>query len=131
MKYIERMRTLVLLILVTLLPLRSWAGDVMAMDMAMQELSVPAPNPNVVEAAPHDHDCVGHAEVAVVDGVVLPHSDHGHCATCTVCQTCQSVALLGDFPLLSLAHVPVQVRTAEGAGFSSAERRPSLKPPIA
>jgi hypothetical protein len=125
------MRTLVLLILVTLLPLRSWAGDVMAMEMAMQELSVAAPNPNVLEATRHDHDCVGHAEVAVVDGVVPAHTDLGHCDTCTVCQACQSVALLGDFPLLSLAHVPAQVRRAEGAGFSSAEPRPSLKPPIA
>ena len=127
------MRSLFLALLIALLPLRGWVGDVMAM-----ELMAPALTASAAQAAhPSHHDAAGDCEHAPT------HHGHartgesigeaqaaGDCGTCTACQICHSVALA------PVPHQPESPQLALAAPQSrlpqdvSAERAPGFKPPI-
>ena len=114
------MRIFWLALLMVLLPLRGWTGDVMATGMAAGETQSAAHAAQAMQGSP---DCAGH------DTGSSTHAD-GACDSCSACQACHTLALL--VPASSLA--PLQVgRTRAPAGadrFASADAAPDQKPPI-
>ena len=139
------MRHFLLALLIALMPLRGWAGDAMAAQMAAVAVVQQSP---VVQAdgAPadasgaqvHDHavsdpasaqtaapDCAGHTSLQTSSS-----SDNSHCQTCVVCQACYLVALLLPAHVGGLAAIPTVVPQSAAPSFSSAERALRLKPPI-
>lgn len=122
------MRLFVILLLVALTAVRSWAGDVMAIQMAM-----PAPTSVVAAVSAHE-DCMGvhtHAEVHV--HATTPDDTQqakDHCANCAVCQACFTVAL--STPSLQLTfQAPSHIQPhASLTAFTSAVPALGQKPPI-
>ena len=139
------MRTLLLVLMIALLPIRGWLGDAMAVEMVRH--SLPAASV-VAEATPatmastaadaHCHEAMDAADSGM-DNTMAHHddghdshnsTDHQSCGTCTACQVCHTVAL-GGTPLVDIAHgAPQAPPAAHAARFASAEPVPGLKPPI-
>lgn len=128
------MRRLVLILMIAMLPLRTWAGDVMAIDMAAgppvasaQALQTHA----AVDAATTAHhqapaasgDCDDHAGKS-------PLAAQAHCKTCVTCQICHSVAIVMQVPAVMPQLVDTPVPAIGTLHFTSAERALSQKPPI-
>ena len=138
------MRHFLLALMIVLLPLRGWVGDVMATEMAAPRLvQVQAAMETVadhadaagagthsdhasaqVAAVPAAPDCAGH------DADDSAPSSDAHCASCALCQACHIVALSPPaaqaLPVLSPfvpPHSPV-------ASFASADAALGQKPPI-
>ena len=140
MAYHLPMRALLFVLMIALLLVRDWTGDVMANDMALASLQHPhQPQQSTTKiiatyahrksaeahfdhesAMPAAHECAGHA----ADGA------DGHCPSCDVYQACHSVALtpeaLGTAPVFGSRTQP----HAKAARFASAEAAPGHKPPI-
>jgi len=116
------MRLVLLVLLITLLPLRGWTGDV----MAMQQNSPQLPCHEMVV----DH---GHAVDSVHPDSVSPAGKpalQGECNKCNTCQICHSVALYpftSPVPFVELS-TPVQHKGL--TLFASVPHAPRLKPPI-
>jgi hypothetical protein len=140
------MRLFVIIVLMALLPLRGWAGDGMAIRMAIGMTSSMAGHHGAAPAQPlaaaqtpvaAEHaDCVEHASMAAAQPTVggdiaAKPASPDHCSTCPTCQACFTVGLL--VPTIEL---PVQLpRTAfqqdrAVAVFASADLAHSQKPPI-
>lgn len=120
------MRYVVFAILIALLPLRSWAGDAMAIQMAAQTIPATAASPNSEHA-----DCMEHAAMAD-DGAThdkAPTAD-GHCNTCAACQACSAVALVFPDTAVALAALHHSVPQWTAVRFTSADRALGQKPPI-
>jgi len=125
------MRLFVVLLLVALTAVRSWAGDVMAIQMA-----APAPMAAVVaQAAPHE-DCAGaHTHPAASDHQTpmqpaATSNTQDHCVNCATCQACFTVALVAPAifgtqpaPSHAIPQTPV-------ARYTSAVLALGQKPPI-
>jgi hypothetical protein len=129
------MRLLVTLILIALLPLRSWAGDVMAVRMAEQAahhaVAVPVALPESVQAHVNCHEVGEPAAMVVQHEATQDSSPDGGCDTCVSCQVCSSVAVLE--PLSAQKRVgtyPFAVPLQAASIFASAELAPGQKPPI-
>lgn len=129
------MRPLFLALLIALLPLRGWVGDVMAMELMAPKLA--ASEARAAAHAPH-HDAAGDCEHAPTHhGHAMteePSGDAqastGDCSTCTACQICHSVALA---PVLIQATSPQLALAAPWSSLPqdvSADRAPDFKPPI-
>lgn len=112
------MRLLLVLILIALLPLRSWAGDVMAVRMSAQTECHEAQQS--VQAAPH----LQHRPAAD-DGKV----GHG-CDTCASCQACFTVALELPAPPLRASTYAYGIPPWAVTAYTSACIAPDQKPPI-
>lgn len=115
-------RLFVLLILIALLPLRSWAGDAMAIQMAAQahgsRMAAPAEHANC-------HEMQADAMRAAQD---KPAPDS--CATCAFCQACFTIAIALP-PLSAGAQAqPHGLPLAGSVQFTSATLALSHKPPI-
>ena len=125
------MRLFVILLLVALTAVRSWAGDVMAIQMA-----VPAPMTAVAaQTAPHE-DCSGTHTRPAASGHQTPmpppaaRNTQDHCVNCAACQACFTVALVapaifGAQPAPSHAFPQTPV-----ARYTSAVLALGQKPPI-
>lgn len=144
------MRALFLALMIALLPLRGWVGDVMAMDMLAQALQQPESAIKSVAAhadgmrlkhgfdtQPIDMgmaDCHGHAapaaDAAHPNGST-PASHGGDCTTHAACQLCHSAALTPMSLLLGAGAMPGATPPSVRPHFASAERAPGFKPPIA
>lgn len=137
------MRHLLLIFMIALLPLRAWAGDVMATEMLTAQVQQQAV---VKQVAVHAHeegtqahqdtetmlalaaqaaaDCSGHASGADA------HAADTHCESCSACQACHTVALtptaLGPRPVFN---APTRL-SAAAAPFASADMTRGQKPPI-
>lgn len=120
---IQSMRLLIALIMIALLPLRGWAGDVMAVHMS----------------APTAQHVVGHAKChelslptqAATPQQVSEDSPTGHSGgTCVSCQACSAVALVRPAtPVHAVAYafgVPSWAWTA----YTSVDITLGQKPPI-
>lgn len=129
------MRRLFILLMIALLPLRSWAGDVMTLEMAVGRLASVTQTSSTMA-----HDCHGqNAEVSFAgsaDSVIANLSEStdsfsdGRCDTCGTCQLCHSVAL-ADFSLSELHSLSApSFLSSDSTGFASAPRALNLKPPI-
>ncbi len=128
------MRLFIVLLLVALTAVRSFAGDVMAIQM-----SAPVQALWVADVNPHE-DCMGeqshghgldnapsHAHAAVPDGTQLAND---HCANCASCQACFTVALstlVLEFALAAPSHVRPDARLT---AYTSAVPALGQKPPI-
>lgn len=126
------MRHLLLVLMIALMPMRGWAGDLMAVEMATQRVAVT--DGNAAAASALHADCAGHshAETAAATDSAEPQDVHAgaHCNTCIACQVCSSTALVVQTGLTSVSTVSHGVPPIAGAAFTSAEPAPGFKPPI-
>jgi hypothetical protein len=138
------MRRLFVALMILMLPLRSWIGDVMAMELMQPALqAVHAHATDTPEAASlardgdahamHDAHAAGHGHATPVatDGAADGHAGHGssHLA-CTACQVCHSVAMAETAPALAGEALPHAAPQAALPHFASAEARLLAEPPI-
>jgi len=114
------MRVFLLVLLIALTPLRSWAADTMAIQMA-------SPAGTHAAASTHPDDCMHGLEITDAHDT---DEAAGHCANCPSCQACFTVALIAP----AISGLPQQVqhplRAPATALFTSAERLLGQKPPI-
>jgi hypothetical protein len=139
------MRLLFVILLIALMPLRSWAGDAMAIQMAGGALSG-GPAAVAPLSSVHD-DCPGHhgpsaSQTLAVDAAMVVVADahahaetladgaQNHCGNCAFCQACFTVALMGlpgeIAPWMAHSNPP----RAGLKSFTSAEIALGNKPPI-
>lgn len=139
------MRLLLLALMIALLPLRSWVGDAMAMQMppghclsmknvaessaSMEaECCIPTTSEEVHTGCPKP---VGAVEaVGVHDPVSQDAASHGHCSNSSACLIYLAVGVVTALPLHASATPSHLVWPAAGAPFASISLAPSLKPPI-
>jgi len=114
-------RVLLLLILVALLPLRGWAGDAMAIQMATQAHS--SRLAAAADAPPAHAKC--HEMQAEPTS---PAQDH--CETCASCQACFTVAITIPAMPSATQTLPHGLPQAASAQFTSAILALGHKPPI-
>jgi hypothetical protein len=132
------MRHLIVIIMIALLPIRSWAGDMMAVSMSTQALRLATSVAVSSESSGAVEDCPGHSDAR--NAIPLAHgaedvgsqttSGDGHCKTCVTCQICHSAAHLSDF---SIVQVAPEGRLQEApfiSTFLSATLADCVKPPI-
>lgn len=139
------MRHLVLVLMIVLLPLRAWAGDVMAIDMAGMSIAIEkgaSRTHEMAATASFDHqkqaleafetvqsmpDChqqaAGYSEVAKT-------ASNDHCGTCQACQACHTVALSPSSLDTVISFGSPQLRPTRAAAFTSAAEALGQKPPI-
>jgi hypothetical protein len=143
------MRHFFLILMIALLPLRSWAGDIMAMEMASQHLNAITliaettddtwvnghfGSQTSAETARSTADCPGHVAMApqespgAVDAV--DSAPNGHCSTCGVCQICHTVALASATLWLAQSFATSSLLPFGSSRFTSALPALGLKPPI-
>lgn len=123
------MRYLFVILMIALLPLRGWAGHVMAVDMAAQQIT----------AAQHAATAQAQNDAASrmpADCPMLSQSDDDgagkssaqcNCDTCELCVALASAKEAGFFEATFTRRSAPQVANA---GFSSADHSTGLKPPI-
>lgn len=133
------MRRWLLIVMIALLPLRVWAGDVMAGQMLAQQLG--AINSVAISAHPeqtagHFHsemapqahaDCLGHAAVADDTDEAAAGMD---CSTCVACQVCHSVALMVVPAQQAALPAWHDAPASRALPFASAPVALGFKPPI-
>ena len=136
------MRHLVLALMIVLLPLRGWAGDAMATQMASAAIATKS-------GAASAHEMRATASLAhqneafeVVQAVPDCHeqftgkleTDHAatsdHCGTCQACQACHTLALSPSTRDVSTSFTSPQLRPTHAAAFTSAAAALGQKPPI-
>lgn len=119
------MRTLVLLFMVALLPLRMWAAEGMAVRMAQQEVAAAAHT----EMSSMPEDCPMMAMAAVDHGSGHERDAPQSATHCVVCHLCAASACLPD---VALGHGPKPAGPPEAGAirYASAEVAPDLRPPI-
>ena len=136
------MRYFVLALMIFLLPLRGWAGDVMATQMAGSALAIEKgasrahemgakasfyQEKQAINISPAVPDC--HEQgVSHSDTTDTPTNEH--CSTCAACQSCHTVALSPVSPGLATSFNRPQVRQVIAARFTSADAALGQKPPI-
>lgn len=121
------MRVLLLALMIALLPLRGWVGDVMALELTAQ-------SPAKVQAhAPEHHVATHHGHAGPIAPVAhdagASHAS-GDGASCTMCQICHSAALATGLPQLASPRSASAIPPAPPLHYASAERIPGFKPPI-
>lgn len=125
------MRHLLLVLMIALLPLRGWAGDVMAVRMAADmAVSSQAMEHPAMGEDPESQVATEHAACAGHEAQADTGTGQGHCTACVVCPLCHTLALDSGamaFPVTPAATLP---RFA-AQGHADAARAPGFKPPIA
>lgn len=146
------MRHLVLALMIALLPLRGWAGDVMATQMAVSAVSIEAISIEAIaieKRAPdaretggkaffiHHKQMVELSDVATVCHEQLgghpdtaPASNSEHCTTCPACQVCHTVALSPSSLDVTISFASPQLAQTSASTFTSADAALGQKPPI-
>jgi hypothetical protein len=120
------MRFVLLALMIALLPLRSWAGDVMALEMAQPQLIATETGYDSSHCLDRVHADLG-VQVATGD---IQDSAQDHCNTCTSCQVCHSVAMASEVQWPVARQLPHYVPMPSTAAFTSAAPAPGFKPPI-
>ena len=133
------MRRLVVILLLVLTPLRSWAADSMATQMATQgwgdRTSTHAPTTST--AGPSIH-CAGMADHPAQGPLVAPslaNADEatdsgGPCSNCAACQVCATVALVAPASANATSLQVHYLPWAKAPAFINAELVRGQKPPI-
>lgn len=123
--------------MVCLLPLRGWAGQLMAAEMAMQQVTQAVVSssdrighltPGAMPVVPDD--CPMHA---VASGAPVNGSTDTSGLSCTQCDTCElclAIASCAAPDFQATAFSPSAAPAAMPHGFVSADRASRLKPPI-
>ena len=125
------MRHLFVILMVVLLPLRSWAGDWMAISMSTEVLQGAAAIAVTATYSPSvdTQDCAGHSG-SQSDAAEATTVDTDHCSTCVSCLICHSAAMM-DITLISVDAPELHRLTAASASpFASASLADTVKPPI-
>lgn len=134
------MRHFIFALMIVLLPLRGWAGDAMATQMASATVATES-------VAVHAHimgstatidpksqvmpDCHETVSGQPDSGKSASHkTGNDHCGACLACQACHTVALLPALLEVPTVLVSPQLRPARTA-FTSAAAALGQKPPIA
>ena len=134
------MRFLLIALMVALLPLRGWAGHVMAVDMAAQQIAVAhaeqrsSMKASGSKSAAMPADCLMFGKASPGNmaslGTDTPVTSGLQCNSCDTCELCLALASFAhaEWPSgkVGMHSAPV----AFGIGFSSADRASSFKPPI-
>jgi hypothetical protein len=145
-------RHFIFALLIALLPLRGWVGDVMATQMATNMAAHAVHHADEshgsshaaqasVEAAQHTMtaDCTEHGAAAPADVVVdahdqpdagMPTHAAGDCPSCSACQVCHTVALSPQPFSQAASALPAATPVMAASHFASAEAAPGQKPPI-
>jgi len=147
------MRFLLLALMIALLPLRGWMGDVMATDMAASQgqarqiaAKTTAPHAHNAGKTGHVHHEMTAPEAMQADAQpdtpsasasspdCLDHasdaSAHGQCGSCPTCQACHTVALSPAALTPRPVFHPFALPVSAAAQFASAEAALGQKPPI-
>ncbi|WP_342128874.1 hypothetical protein [Hydrogenophaga sp. OTU3427] len=126
------MRTLVLLLMICLMPLRAWTGDAMALAHApaLQQIT---PHPHAHAEA---HPChAGPADHAQPHGPSATQPDkeaaHGHAGACGNCDICHSQIVSDTPPEWRSPELGRALRAEASWAFDSAHAWPCFKPPRA
>lgn len=144
------MRVVLLILMIALLPLRAWSGDV----MAMQQVTGPSKATEMIAVSPYDVRAEGTFYLNSVVASAPCHEDstdrdhsvgtgalasssasdnpgtHGDCNQCSTCQICQGVALYPFTRPVPFMALPTQAVHSRLNLFASVPRAPHLKPPI-
>lgn len=124
------MRCLVVVLMILLLPLRGWAGDAMATQMATHVTS-PAVGIEAGAARTHDmgasSDCAGHQASKQADS---SDAKSANGETCQACQACHTVALSSSTAIDSVLFQAPSPPLVTAAQFTSADTALGQKPPI-
>lgn len=138
------MRHLMLALMIALLPIRGWVGDVMATEMASHKPAQLQDATEMLAAHAYGTGAEGHFDhLTAAASSAQPAADcagHGaaesgpvadvHCDSCTVCQACHTVALS---PLIPAGHAVMAAPALPRAPpdhFASAFSALGQKPPI-
>lgn len=141
------MRLLLLILMIALLPLRGWIGDVMAMEMAAGQLvaiqnvafssyssragaSIPL-KLGVSRSECHELVPAGMGSDVGLNTTEPPSgATHGDCGYCSACQICHTAAVLCATPVHVSRPLPPLLQQERPMQFASATPAPRLKPPI-
>ena len=123
------MRRFLVILMIALLPLRSWAGDLMAVSMSTHVVTAASANSVVKQASGGMEDCASHS-VFQSETPETGAVDDGHCNTCVTCQICHSVALVNVSLPASCAAEANHLKSISVIPFASATLADSVKPPI-
>ncbi len=119
------MRYLLLALMITLLSLRGWVGNAMAVEMASQQ----AVQAEVRGSPVMPEDCPMHAQTGA-EAASDPVAAGAHCNDCNTCELCLALASF-TWPTVAMgAFTPRVGPPSDGHPFSSAENVTRLKPPI-
>ena len=144
------MRHLVLALMIVLLPLRGWAGDAMATQMASNAIAMESgaarahemvagatfysqkehveASHAVPHAVPDCHELPAAQPTGQGEAETVAASDH--CGTCQACQACHTVALSPAALAVTASLTSPQLRPTRTAAFTSAAAALGQKPPI-
>jgi hypothetical protein len=115
-------KRLLVLLMILLMPLRGWAGDLMGVQMAVSGLASPA-----ASAMPADCPMKSmHAPASVDDASPAPSGTEG----CTSCDLCLPMAKLSSLRFDAVAFGVHAAPPMGGVAFLSASPALALKPPI-
>lgn len=124
------MRHLFIALMIVLLPLRGWAGDAMATQMATH-VTNPAVSIEAGAARTHDigaaTDCAGHQVSKQADS---PDSNSVNGETCQACQACHTVALASCTATVGTLLIAPSTQLVTATQFTSADTALGQKPPI-
>lgn len=116
-------RFMFIALMLVLLPLRSWAGNVMAADMYATSV-LQAKMASTASQTPVPPDCAMHSQAE-------PDDAAPHCSSCDTCELCMVIANLA----LAVCSADRLARQPSllvfSVSFSSATSAANLKPPIA
>lgn len=141
------MRHLVLALMIALLPIRGWVGEVMATEMATEMASSRSAQPEfaIKNIAAHAQRTgaeghFGHQSADAMPATAMADcADHGDaagadtapsCDACASCQACHTVALSPAGVHASPGVTAQTPRPTLVARFASADMAPGHKPPI-
>ena len=142
------MRHLLFALMIALLPLRGWVGDVMATEMAVPKAAQLQNATEMVATHAQGAGASGHfdhasTEPAAAQPVPVPVPDcagHGagenspmadaHCESCAACQACHTVALSPLTPVTPSVMAPPALPRSPATHFASATAALGQKPPI-
>ena len=115
------LRFLFIALMIVLLPLRGWAGNVMAVSMAAT--AVQAKMDSNTSQALMPPDCAMHSQPSTNDAAA-------YCSNCDTCELCLAVANLTQASRPASQLTQHFSPLAFDASFSSSARTSKLKPPI-
>ena len=111
-------RLFTILLLIVLLPLRGWAVERMAVDMAAGAMPADCHMVHMVQAAPADADAAEGSDTSLTEG------------TCHSCQLCMSLVALDTPAVHMVCPAPLAATMHPADRFVSADLSRSIKPPI-
>ena len=118
------MRTLVLILMIALLPMRMWAAEGMAVRMASDK-AMSATSVSAMESMPEDCPMMAKAKADAGSEDGAPQA----AAHCMACHLCAASACLPEVAF-EQGPAPTGPPVARGLSFASAELARDLRPPI-